>query len=1523
MKKVKKSLFAILLSLLIAVQAMPVYAVEGITETISEFQKEEASESDIESDVSESSEEIPESEEEITDTESAEVSEGVSEQTSNQEVWEETSEDSTQEETMAGNEEISPEEDSEVSDGYEEESEIENSQEQADIIGEVCDPVMSENEVNYQTMAGVDNAISTGNISINIQGTYHTETADKIINKINQIRKEACDNGYMIPGGSTALKPSDYKPVSWSEDMEAIARQRAAEAAIYRSHNRPNATEWNDLTSSNNIKANAECLAWNYTGLMAGIEQWYGEKEAYVNGDRTDQTGHYAILIDPKITHFSVACFYSKQSYVKYPYTVVMEGKISDKTISKTKDSSAGTQNVPVEFKGSMVTALGIPEDNIPFVCVGDSGNVVCNATVKFTEPKDKISRTITSSVDKGLEWYSSDETIAAINSEGKVNAKKAGKTRITAKFGSYSAQRDLEVFTEGTSPLIVKGLEYTTFVVEEKIDLKNATVVNRRNKKSAKMTDSACKVTGLSTQNAGVIPVKVEFDSQTLNFDILVIPRPEMVANYGDVLKSITLPTNKYGTYEWLSSPETVLGKVGENKLRAGFVPLNTVDFSVRSDIEVSVHVYRSLDSGWVSFPEVSYPYTGGFQTPKPIVVSEGDNVILSLGTDYSIVTYSEHKNIGKADIVLKGEGYYKDSITAHFEITQGKVVIRPKDVQLCVGEEFPAEFEYRCTGLAEGEDLKKEPKISCSATDTQAAGLYEITAYDADAGSNYNIVYETGYLRIADNPVSYDVIFDNRGIGSEIAPVIGVAAGDVVSEPEVPEAEGYQFAGWYKGLDYKKVWNFDKDIVTERTVLYAKWMKARKDSTFSVQLIEDMTYTSKAIKPVITVWDGDILLKEGKDYSVSYKNNVKVNAVSASEAFDNTLPYVMIKGKGNYTDTIYMNFNIVPASIGDGVAHDKVTFSYNNQLVRSTSKAQDVFKSLKYLATMKKGTDFTMTLRTLRAYDESGIPKMEGLACKDAKVPKGYYGSFVLTVTGKGNYSGSIIQEIRVAQKDTLLKNATITLGADVKSFEYTGEPIQITPAVYDAQNKAYYKVINGSLEHPVTGKHVDVNPKEVYLVKLGKEYLVQDKDFTVRYDNNEAAGKATLTIQGKGDYSGSKAVTFQIKGKAFKTQNVKVTGIENAVYTGNPIILSRENVKLTYLAGKESETNKPVTLKWGRDFKVSYKNNINKGTVTVTFTGLESGGYTGKFSKTFKISGVNISDETLVKRNAKMNNIQVMYDKAGVKPEAEIVLTNKSGKILKKNVDYTLSYKNNTKAATMYEEKAPTITVKGKGNYSGSFSVKFTILAGTLSDENVRVEINPVAYSAKKKDNYVYKPTVKVYDGKKTMSAKKDYAIEYLNASQDKVRTYFDKLSLGTVKKEDIPRVRISMGTNGLYVGEAREIPLPIYQKKLESKYIYILVDDTQTTYTAQQVTPAVRVFYSNNANDVKLAKKTKDVNQILNAYNLTEWHEGDEFKVTYGTNITSGKNKGTVTIEGITPSWGGKLTQKFNIEKKSVK
>lgn len=59
---------------------------------------------------------------------------------------------------------------------------------------------------------------------------------------------------------------------------------------------------------------------------------------------------------------------------------------------------------------------------------------------------------------------------------------------------------------------------------------------------------------------------------------------------------------------------------------------------------------------------------------------------------------------------------------------------------------------------------------------------------------------------------------------------------------------------------------------------------------------------YTGKAIKTTITIKDGNKTLKNGTDYTVSYKNNVNPGTAS-----------VTIKGKGNYTGTITKKFKIV----------------------------------------------------------------------------------------------------------------------------------------------------------------------------------------------------------------------------------------------------------------------------------------------------------------------------------------------------------------------------------------------------------------------------------------------------------------------------------------------------------------------------------------------------------------------------------------------------------------------------------
>ena len=67
-----------------------------------------------------------------------------------------------------------------------------------------------------------------------------------------------------------------------------------------------------------------------------------------------------------------------------------------------------------------------------------------------------------------------------------------------------------------------------------------------------------------------------------------------------------------------------------------------------------------------------------------------------------------------------------------------------------------------------------------------------------------------------------------------------------------------------------------------------------------------DEKTYTGKALKPAVTVkYDGKTL-KNGKDYTVSYKNNKKPG-----------LATVTVKGKGEYSGTATATFKIAPKAV------------------------------------------------------------------------------------------------------------------------------------------------------------------------------------------------------------------------------------------------------------------------------------------------------------------------------------------------------------------------------------------------------------------------------------------------------------------------------------------------------------------------------------------------------------------------------------------------------------------------------
>jgi len=1061
--------------------------------------------------------------------------------------------------------------------------------------------------------------------------------------------------------------------------------------------------------------------------------------------------------------------------------------------------------------------------------------------------------------------------------------------------------RKDITLYAKFVKELELTIPEKTTYVVGEKIDLAGGSVVHNASGKSANISSSM--ISGFDTANEGICTVTVTYEKCKTTFDILVIKAPQKDAEYGQTLEIVTLPQYEYGTFTW-NEKNTVLNQAGENIYPLTFQPTDT-RFSTRNDIEGKVAVYRSIwDEGITHeiIKNVDFVYNGYPHKPEIVVYADGKPLT---DEDYSI-RYEENINAGLGYYWIEGKNYYTGSGCKSFTIEKADLTITAKDVFLAQGSEMPTIWEYEIKGLVKEDALVTEPTFKTTATDTQTAGRYEIVLEnEAKATDNYNedITYVNGELQIAEEKVGYSVSFDLQGRGSAIEEYFGIKAGNVIEEPDAPIAEGYEFSGWYKDANYKNVWNFATDTVQSDTILYAKWIEVKNG--FRVNEIKDVVYNGKKLQPSVEVYDGETLLKAKKDYKITYHNNINVNPTPAGDVFDESLPYITITGKGNYTDSIKLNFNIVPAIIGDGTQTPAagVTLSYTDQLTVNSKKAVNPLKSVKQGKTLKKDMDYTVSLVADNVKDANGetvTGEMEG-----GVIPAGYSGTFELKITGKGNYTGSITKTVFAADKTYLLKNAKITLGKNLKTIDFDTYKnqwkSQLPAAYYDAATKKYYAVENGSVNY-----EKEVNSKDVFVVKYGNTSLIYQKDFEVEYQNDNQTGKATLIIKGKRNYYGSKIVTYTLKGKAFNAKMVNIKGIQPMTYTGKPI--TQNGVQVLYKDGSPEG----LLLDYGKDYTISYTKHINRGTATMTFTTKGDSGYTGSIKKTFKI---NVADIKTVQQ-VDMDNITLPYTKNGVKPVDEIKLVNEKGISLVYGKDYTLAYENNKKVADKTDEEAPTIIVKGKGNYGGEpLRIPFTIKKAVLSSEDFKIEVKEMAYNAKKAAEYQYKPAVKIYDGSKALSVNKDYEIEYKNNTQEAYQAYLE-----TLNPELKPKVVITQVDDSNYkIVEAIEEELPIYQTKFTGKNIYVLCESSE--YTGEQVSTTIAVYYTEDKNIMKQAKKLTDKDAI-EALGLKKLNEGSDYTVSYGKNIVAGKNKGTVTIKGNAPLCGGSVNVKFTIDNKKL-
>lgn len=193
---------------------------------------------------------------------------------------------------------------------------------------------------------------------------------------------------------------------------------------------------------------------------------------------------------------------------------------------------------------------------------------------------------------------------------------------------------------------------------------------------------------------------------------------------------------------------------------------------------------------------------------------------------------------------------------------------------------------------------------------------------------------------------------------------------------------------------------------------------------------------------------------------------------------------------------------------------------------------------------------------------------------------------------------------------------------------------------------------------------------------------------------------------------------------------TLNVTVTGLKTQTYTGKEI-----KPKITV---KDGTTGKK--LKAGKQYTLSYENNVNAGTGMIVIHGV--GAYSGEKHVLFTIHPQNIAKKV----RAKVVGKRFLYTGAELTPPVSLVYNKRT---LEEGSDYHLSYANNVAKGNAQ------ITITGTGNYTGTKVIKFKITGPKIKDTQVTLTpgASPLDY-----------PQVTVTYQGKTCQEGVDYTVKY---------------------------------------------------------------------------------------------------------------------------------------------------------------
>ena len=785
---------------------------------------------------------------------------------------------------------------------------------------------------------------------------------------------------------------------------------------------------------------------------------------------------------------------------------------------------------------------------------------------------------------------------------------------------------------------------------------------------------------------DAGKLELTKTFDATAIKDTPTITTVPTASAiTYGQKLSNSTLTGGEAkvgstvisGTFKWKTGTITPQVKDSSStEYEVVFTPSDVASYETTT-CKVKLTVNKKALSSLATDPISDQPYTGSPITPTFRVMNGTDFYEILATSDYEVI-FTNNTNVGTANYTIKETptGNYK------FNTSYGTFKIKAADSSISITGDPSKTYDG---------NVVTDPAVSKSGS----TGAVTYTYY-TDAACTTKTTTASGAASDGAAPKN---------------------AGDYWVKATVPADGSYGSAT----SDAKKF------TISQRNI-----------SEVTVASIADEEYTGSSIEPTLTVTYNGAPLTFGTDCTVEYTSNLNVGTATATikaKTGGNFIgekavtfeikakaitPVVTVTGSYEYTgDPITPTYKVEITSGGMELPTNQYDAEVSNNTnagngnIKITAKANgnysfsDVNKT--FTITAKNVSGLTATISdqtTIKGVGEFVDPVIKGVKGED--------------LTGTLTYAYDGVSGKSHAEVVTMLKGKNVN---DVVTLNYTFAP---SPGNYTGTKTGSFKVTVKDIEFLVgtapasVANALDIKTDPTYGDDWSKIVKIKDGvTITAKVGTNTDTDQSHFTLRPTGKPNAGNGQTYEL----VYNGTINSTTYTNVVVVSDTVDVARKDVTAAMIAGIPAQTYtgsaiqpKPavtdgVALVEGTDFTYSYDVNTDVATGgKVTITG--QGNYKGTADKTFTISPKNINGATISLASASLP-----YN--GLEQTVSITSVTLTGWTITAG-DYDIVGGGN-KATNV---GSTTLTIQGKGNYSGTATTTWNITAidPTLTDFDV---------------------------------------------------------------------------------------------------------------------------------------------------------------------------------------------------------